>query len=114
MTSEIKPVDLSDEQIDLLEQVLMITLDPENSVQYFIESSNLREAEAKPLQLQFDSQNKIKCSCQHRSPEVERAEKKLQDIRLHYRKIRKNVRRVLTQAKIANELHKNICKGDQS
>lgn len=104
MTKKVKPVDLSDEQIDHLEKLLMIELDPENAVLYFIESSNLRHAAAKERVIQFDIDDKI-----IRCPDVVKAEQKIENIRLHYKEVRKKVRRLLKQAKIANELHKNLC-----
>lgn len=104
MTSEIKPVDLSDDELTDLEKALMIYLDAENSVAYEFTNNDYNCARsAAYAEDDFEYLEQAKS-----------IKKDLDRIVKNHENVKAMVKRLIAQAKVANELHKNICKEDPS
>ena len=103
MTTDIKPVDLSDDELIDLEKALMIYLDAENSVAYEFTNNDYNCARS-----QGELTNDPYALEQALSlrDDVDRIVK-------NHENVKAMVKRLIAQAKVANELHSNFCaKGD--
>lgn len=99
--TDIQPVDLSDDELTDLEKALMIYLDAENSVAYEFTNNDYNCARS-----QGELTNDARALEQALSlrDDVDRIVK-------NHENVKAMVKRLIAQAKVANELHANFVKG---
>ena len=98
--TEILPTDMNDETLDTLERTLMTMLDHQQSVAYEFLNNDYNCAFTAGIM-----QNDIGYMKQ-----AERIKEKVDRIVNTHNSVKYLVKRLVAQAKLANELHENFCK----
>ena len=98
MTTKIKSVDLNDDELTDLEKALMLYLDVENNVAYEFMNNDYNCAYSAGIM--NDDIEYIK--------QAERIKVDVDRIVKNHENVKAMVKRLIAQAKIANQLHKNI------